>query len=257
MHANESYRTDLAYIHDAGYGAHARAAAVWLLQTLRKYQINGGTIIELGCGSGVSSQLLAAAGFDVLGYDLSRALIAIARQRVPAGQFRVESYLTANLPSCVAVTAFGECFNYRFDKRNSPARLGLLFRRIFEALAPGGLFVFDAAGPGRVPGGFRSHHQEGDGWAVFVSAVEDAEGRLLTRQITSFRKVGKLFRRDHEIHQQRLYPPSALANQLRAVGFHVRLVRNYGKLHLPAGLTGFLSCKPRQALPPGVVRQKE
>jgi SAM-dependent methyltransferase len=137
------------------------------VQALRDRRIATGRIIELGCGSGISSQVLAEAGFDVLGYDLSRAQVAIARKRVPGGQFRVESYLTASLPSCVAVTAFGECFNYRFDKRNSPARLAVLYRRIFDALAPGGLFGFDAAGPGRVPGGSRSHHRETDDWACW------------------------------------------------------------------------------------------
>jgi Methyltransferase domain len=68
------------------------------VQALRDRRIATGRIIELGCGSGISSQVLAEAGFDVLGYDLSRAQVAIARKRVPGGQFRVESYLTASLP---------------------------------------------------------------------------------------------------------------------------------------------------------------
>jgi SAM-dependent methyltransferase len=246
MSTNEPYRTDLAYIHDAGYGAHARAAAAWLLRTLCNYHIGPGRIIELGCGSGISSQVLAAAGFDVLGYDLSRALIAIARKRVPDAEFRVESYLTARLPPCVAVTAFGECFNYRFDKHHSPARLTLLFRRIFEALTPGGLFAFDVAGPGRVPGGFRTHHREENDWATLVTVEEDSERRLLTRRITTFRKAGKHFRRAREVHRLRLYPPAELAKQLRAVGFRVGLVQGYGKRHFPPGLVGFLARKPRK-----------
>jgi SAM-dependent methyltransferase len=244
MSPNEPYRPDLAYIHDNGYGAHARAAVGWFLRALREHRINTGRIIELGCGSGISSQVLAAAGFDVLGYDVSRALVAIARKRVPGGRFRVESYLTAALPSCVAVTSFGECFNYRFDKRNSPARLAVLHRRIFEALAPGGLFAFDLAGPGRVPGGSRSHHRETDDWAVLVTTEEDLERRRLIRRITSYRKVGKLFRRDQEVHQLNLYPPGELAKELRAIGFQVRLVHRYGKMKLPPGLVGFLARKP-------------
>ncbi|WP_339406168.1 hypothetical protein [Nodularia sp. LEGE 04288] len=48
-------------------------------------------------------QELEAAGYDVLRIDISEALVAIARKRVPNGQFRQELLLTTELPECVAV----------------------------------------------------------------------------------------------------------------------------------------------------------
>ena len=148
----DAYREDLAYIHDVGFGGFAREAAPVLLDALRRQGVVQGLVIDLGCGSGVLSQAVSDAGYDVLGIDLSEAMVDLARRRVPPGRFRVESLLSSELPPCVAVAAVGECVNYLFDDRNSSSTLAKLFRRIHAALAPQGLFLFDVVVPGRVPG---------------------------------------------------------------------------------------------------------
>src|SRR5437660_12344075 len=104
----DAYHDDLAYVHDAGYGRFARAAAPVLLGELRRHGVTGGRVIDLGCGSGILAAEVAAAGYDVLGFDISRAMIALARKRAPKARFREQSLWTANLPACVAVTAVGE-----------------------------------------------------------------------------------------------------------------------------------------------------
>ena len=65
---------------------------------------------------------------------------------------------------------------------------------------------------------------------------EDRQRQLLTRRITSFRQVGELYRRDQEVHRQRLLAGSELAAQLRSIGFRVRILRGYGPLR-SAGAT--------------------
>jgi SAM-dependent methyltransferase len=241
----DAYREDLAYIHDAAFGQFARQAAPVLLQALAARGIGSGLIIDLGCGSGILSEQLARAGYDLLGIDISPAMIALARKRVPGGRFQLGSVLEADFPPCVAVAAIGECFNYLFDQRHSSARLRGLYRQTFRALAPKGLFLFDVAEPGRVPGGgARQSFFEGDDWAVLVSNEEDRPGRLLTRRITSFRRVNSLFRRDQETHQQRLFDRAELAAQLRGIGFRVRILHRYGSLHFARGHVGFMAAKP-------------
>jgi SAM-dependent methyltransferase len=240
-----AYHDDLAYIHDAGFGGFARGAAAGLLPLLRQAGIMSGRVIDLGCGSGIWAGALATAGYDVLGIDLSEAMVRMARQRVPQGEFRAESFLTAELPPCAAVTALGECFNYLFDGRNTRAALCGMFRRILDALPPGGLFVFDVAGPGRVPApGTQRKYTEGEGWAVLVEAEEDRRRRLLTRRITTFRKVGELYRSDHEVHRLRLYPRQELTGRLRRLGFRVRTLAGYGPTRFAPGHVGFCARKP-------------
>jgi SAM-dependent methyltransferase len=241
----DAYRDDLAYIHDAGYGHLARAAGPVLLAELRRGGLGRGRVADLGCGSGFLSETVAAAGYDVLGIDISPSMIALAQERVPTGKFRVGSVLAAELPPCVAVAAVGEVVNFLFDTANTDRRLWGLFRRTFAALCPGGVFLFDAAGPGRVLGrGPRQQHAEGDGWAVLVTAAEDRPRRRMERRITSFRRVGELYRRDHEVHRLRLLPPGEVVKQLRAAGFRVRRLGGYGAARFGPRHAGFLARKP-------------
>src|SRR5262252_1578743 len=144
------YREDLAYIHDVGHGDFARQSAPGVLAMLRASGLTAGRVIDLGCGSGIWAEELARAGYDVLGVDISPAMIELARRRVPEAQFRVGSFLRARLPRCVAVTALRECFNYLFDQANSGEALAGLFARVHRALRPGGVLIFDVLQPGHL-----------------------------------------------------------------------------------------------------------
>jgi SAM-dependent methyltransferase len=169
-------------------------------------------------------------------------MVALARERAPRARFLAASFLDVELPACAGVSAVGECFNYLFDENNTKRALGKLFRRIFAALRPGGFLVFDVAGPGRVPGGNRRNYREEDDWATLVSAEE--KGGLLTRRITTFRKVGELYRRDHEVHQLRLFTRPEMMELLRQAGFRVRALAGYGELRFGPGHSGFVARKP-------------
>jgi len=239
-----AYRDDLAYIHDAGFGGFAGKSAPWLLDLFRSHGIARGTVVDLGCGSGIWAEALVNAGYDVVGFDISAAMIALSQRRVPAAEFCHASFLDAKLPPCVAVTAMGEIFCYLFDSQNTLAQLARFFRRAFEALCPLGLLVFDVATPGRVGEVHRRGYTEGEGWACLFEADEDRQRRILTRRITSFRKVGKLYRRDHEVHRLRLYDRAELASRLRTAGFRVRAVDGYGEMRFPPGYVGFVARKP-------------
>jgi SAM-dependent methyltransferase len=240
-----AYREDLASIHDAGFGRFAREAAALLLRELRPSTMERGLVIDLGCGSGILAEQLANGGFDVLGIDLSASLITLARNRVPGGQFRVESLLTAQLPRCIAIAAVGECVNYLFDDRHSLEGVRQVLGRAFAALVPGGLLVFDVAEPGRVPDGASKTFTEGEDWAVLVAAEEDLQHEFVTRHITTFRRAGELYRRDHEIHRLRLLPRKQVLSWLQDIGFRVEILNAYGTTRFPTRYVGFLARKPQ------------
>jgi SAM-dependent methyltransferase len=240
----DAYKNDLAYIHDVGFGSFARNSAPGLLNLLRQNKITSGLVVDLGCGSGVWASELSRAGYEVTGIDISPAMIAMARKRVPAADFRVASLLTAELPRCVAVTSLGECLNYLFDETNSLRQLRRLFRRVYDALTPGGVFIFDVAEPGRGKGP-RQKHFEGLDWAVLLEVDEDHRTNQLTRGITLFRKVGELYRRDQEVHRLQLYRRSEIARNLRSAGFRVHALRSYGDQAMIKGCVAFLARKAR------------
>src|SRR5713226_7733875 len=168
----EGYKDDLAYIHDVGFGDFAKNSAPRLLELLRQNGITNGLVVDLGCGSGLWARELTQAKYDVLGIDISPPMIEMARERVPGGEFRVASLLKTDLPRCVAVTSLGECLSYLFDESNSIRELRPLFHRVYDALKPGGVFVFDVAEPGRRKGP-RQKHFEGPDWAVLMEVEED------------------------------------------------------------------------------------
>ncbi len=238
-----SYRDDLAYVHDVGFGGFAADAAPWLLELLRSHALTDGVVVDLGCGSGIWARELSMAGYGVVGYDISEAMIAMAKKRVPRGEFHARPFLTARLRPCVAVTALGEVFNYLFDRRNTLERLADFFSRIHAALRPGGLFVFDVATPGREPTGQRQAFRQGSDWACMFEAREDSETRTLTRHVSTFRRVGTLYRRDDEVHRLRLYDRQEMTAALRDAGFRVQTVRDYGKAAFPPGYVGFIAHK--------------
>jgi SAM-dependent methyltransferase len=210
---------------------------------LRRGGIENGLVVDLGCGSGIWARELANAGYAVLGVDISPAMIAIARVRVAEAEFVAKSYLNFKLPECRAVTSLGEVFNYLFDKQNGFDALGRLFQRVYSALGPSGLFIFDVAEPERKRGDRQTFCVDRD-WAALVEFEHDVGRSQLTRRIVTFRKVGKLYRRHDETHHLQLFRGSEIAEVLREVGFRVRIVRGYGDYPLPQGLVGFVARKP-------------
>ncbi len=216
-----------------------------MLDILHQRKILGGLVVDLGCGSGLWAHELIKAGYDVLGIDQSAAMIEMAKKKAPKARFKKDSFLNVKLPLCDAVTSIGECFNYLFDKKNSKTELARLFSRVYNALRPGGLFIFDIVEPGQVTTSTPSmRNLQGQDWAILLQVNEDSKKNTLMRKMTIFRKAGKLYSRHEETHRLQLYKGSEIAAILRSIGFHVRLIRGYGKLRFRKAHVGFMARKP-------------
>ena len=239
-----AYDRDLAYIHDTGFTGFVRKAAPGLLRLLRQNRIAGGLVVDAGCGSGVWARELSERGYDALGIDISAHMIRLARRQAPGAKFRVGSFLSAPLPACDAVTAIGECVNYAFDLASGKRALAEFFRRVYEALRPGGAFIFDIVEPGAADGAPQRRFLEGLDWAILLEVREDRRRKTLTRRIVSFRRIGKLYRRSEETHLLHLYSGSELLAELSRAGFEARLLGGYGRFRFAPAHVGFLARKP-------------
>ena len=236
------YGEDLAHVHDVGFAFHAIDAGPFVLETLRGAGIGSGDVLEIGCGSGLLAEVVAGAGFAVHGSDLSAPMIDLARARVPGCTFEVGSYLDLAFPPCDAVVATGEVFNYTADEGVGPDAVARVFKRVGSAVRPGGVFVFDAATPGRCPPGSMERNFEADdrSWAILLR-VSEVEG-VLTRDMTVFVREGELYRRSVEVHRLRLYEPEWLVAALDAAGFDAVVRDGYGRT-FPPGLKAFIATK--------------
>jgi hypothetical protein len=87
------------------------------------------------------------------------------------------------------------------------------------------------------------HWTEGRDWAVLASSDGDRRRRLLERRIVSFRKTGRVYRRDEEVHVLRLYSTEAIVSRLESCGFAVEVLNAFGRFRLPAGIRGIVAAK--------------
>jgi len=231
------YSADLAYIHDAGFGDFAKRAAPELIRLLRAHHITSGRIVEIGSGSGILARRLVDAGYDVVGIDRSRDMVALARAKAPKARFRVGSLTRTSIPRCHAAIAIGEVVSY------VSASLRPFFTRVYTALAPGGLFIFDflESAEHRT---YERKSAEGREWAMISHAEVDAARRTLTRRMTLLRKVGGKYRRSHETHRVRLRSGTEVRGMLEALGFSVTLRHSYGRYRLLPGDVAVIAKKP-------------
>lgn len=232
------YGRDLAYIHHAGFSEFAEAASLGVIETLWRFGVRQGLVVDVGCGSGILARELTRAGFDVLGFDASAAMIEIARRTAPAARFEVTPIESAALPSCVAVTALGEVLNY-----TSLDAVQRFFERAAGALNDGGVLLFDIAERGSYPA-FDERRVDGEDWTVI--ATKESDGHRLVRRVETFRRDGEAMRRDREVHELELYDREDVVAALRAHGFRVRRKRSYGDYRLPSGHYAYVARRDRR-----------
>lgn len=221
------YGVEQARIHDERFGDLARAAADHLLGLLSEAGLTAGTVIDLGCGSGILAERLIDAGYDVAGVDVSEAMVALARERAPGARVEVGDAHTLPLPDeVVAVTAVGEVLGYDGP---APGALEALARRAAASLVPGGVLLMDLAGPGRHGPDVTAQrfHRHRD-WCLGMTATESVDGSSLVREITIFWPDGDGWRRVDERHDLRLFSPAVVLAALGAAGLEVAVLDSYG-----------------------------
>lgn len=240
----EHYGLHLARVHHEHFGSVARAAAAELRARLARGGFADGSVVDLAAGTGILSHELAQAGFSVLGVDISEGMLSIARAGTSTASFSRDSLWSVELRRSVAVTAVGEAFNYAADPSAGIDRLAQRLADVYRVLVPGGLLLFDVAGPGRSGGaGARRGFWSFEDLHLGLEELEDPGGGQLTRIITLFVPERGLHRRCREEHVLRLYAPDDVERLLRDVGFSVERLPGYRDHPLPAGWQAFAATK--------------
>lgn len=238
------YGTDLAYVHDRAFGGYCRQAVPGLLSALAMHGISEGTVVDLGCGSGVWLAALKQNGYTPVGIDLSPEMIRLARLRVDGAKLVEGSVFEAEMPSCRAITSVGEALNYCREGQEWESDLAALFVNAYGSLESGGLFVFDFRRPARTKARRqRRVDVSGDDWFLAAEIEEEPEGRRLTRRIVCSRKVRSEWRETKEVHLQRFLPAGRVLSMLRETGFRSRVVRSIGEWVLDEEHFGFIARK--------------
>ena len=94
-------------------------------------------VLDLGCGAGVPSTQQLAQRFHVLGVDISRSQLELARRNVPEAEFMLGDFSELQLPE----DAFEGVVALYAVSHLPREQHGQLFVDVFRWLAPGGLFL--------------------------------------------------------------------------------------------------------------------
>ena len=103
------------------------------------------TLLDLACGTGTMSRLLAQRGAQVVGVDLSEGMLAVARVRAEEAKLPIAFHaqdaamLDLGEQRFDGVLCLFDSLNYILE----PERLQAAFARVAAHLRPGGVFVFD------------------------------------------------------------------------------------------------------------------
>ena len=177
-------------------------------------------LLDLCCGTGTLSALLASRGYEMIAADQSEEMLMQAREKCaflsPAPLFLCQSAQELDLYGTVdAALCSLDGFNYiPFEELDG------VFEKLRLFIRPGGLLIFDVKSPEslRALDGSVSV-DEGEDLLCLWRADFDEEENCLVYGMDLFEREDNLWRRESEEHLEYAHEPDALRRGLEARGF--------------------------------------
>lgn len=194
----------------------------FLTEMLEEYQVPKGLVLDLGCGTGTLTEMLAEKGYDMIGVDNSVGMLSIAMEkRERSGKdilYLLQDMREFELYGTVgAVVSVCDSLNYLLEEEE----LIRTFRLVNNYLDPGGIFIFD----------FNTvyKYREIIGDAVIAENREDCsfiwenyyheKEEINEYELTIFvREQEECFRKFEESHYQRGYRLEQMKRALQEAG---------------------------------------
>lgn len=193
---------------------------------LAEHGITSGTICELGCGTGVMTELFAGAGFQMIGVDQSADMLAIAttkKMKTGSDILYVEQKMeNLELAEPVdAIISVCDSINYLLQEE----ALNAVFERVHKYLKPGGYLIFDmkTAYCYRNIIGNQTWVEQDEEVSYIWENYYYEDSDINEYMLTIFRKQqdSDLYERIEEAHYQKTYTIPALKILLNQNGLEV------------------------------------
>lgn len=198
--------------------------------------IKGGRALDLACGTGEFSYRLCQRGFQVTAIDISPAMLAVAEAKARAHDLALQ-FLQQDMRTFVFLDEYDLVFclcdsmNYLLD----PPDWLATFQRVFAALSPGGLFVFDVNTPYKLATtyGDQTYAADQGDFAYIWENDYDPDTGICHMELTFFvqkhREVAvNSYEKLIETHVQKGLSLKAITRLVRRAGFEV--LGQYGDL---------------------------
>lgn len=195
--------------------------AEYVTGLLREYGVEDGLVLDLGCGTGSLTQILAAKGYEMIGVDNSEEMLGIAlEKREESGQdilYLLQDMREFELYGTVrAVISICDSMNYILEKDE----LREVFRLVNNYLDPGGVFVFDLNTIykySEILGDSTIAENREEGSFIWENTYYE-EDCINEYNLAIFMKEGSLYRKFEEIHYQRAYELAEIKELLEEAG---------------------------------------
>lgn len=204
------------------------AAVDFYFSILEKEGLRPRSAVDLACGTGSVTAILARRGIRVTGVDLSEDMLTVAFQKTqdisPRPNYICQNLKDFQLPRGVDLAVCGlDSLDYVTD----PKECQQAIEKIYRALNPGGIFIFDVNTPEklRAMDGQIFLDEDEDVYCVWRGEF-DSQTNICSYGMDLFQREGKIWKRSFEEHREYAYTREQLTNYLKAAGF--TQIRVYG-----------------------------
>lgn len=209
--------------------------AAFLQKLLAKSTIPVHTVLDLACGTGTMTCLLAEAGYEMIGVDISEDMLSEAAGKTVSPGKIPPIYLQQSMEeldlygTVEAAVCCLDSINYLTDAR----ALKRTLQRLHLFVAPGGVFLFDVNTPCKLRSldGQVFLDEREDLYCVW-RAEFDRRSRICTYGMDIFERQGALWRRSLEEHYEKAWEVEELKHFLTEAGFG--RIRTWGDCRLRA-----------------------
>ena len=197
------------------------ATVEFYMQILQREGVKPRTVVDLACGTGSVTAILAKMGYPVLGIDMSEEMLTEAAMKTmdlePMPRFVCQKLQELKLPRAVDMAV---CALDSLDYVTDPDDCKEAIRRVYKALNPGGIFIFDVNTPEKLRAMDGQVFLDEDDNVYCVWRGEfDEETNICTYWMDLFQRQGQTWQRSYEEHREYAYSEEQLRGYLKAAGF--------------------------------------
>ena len=198
-----------------------QATVDFYYEILKKEGLRPRTCVDLACGTGSVAAILARDGLRVTAVDLSEEMLTVAQQKASDMEnpplFLCQPLQELYLPRAVDMAV---CALDSLDYITDPADCEAAIHRVYKALNPGGIFIFDVNTPEklRAMDGQVFLDEDDDVYCVWRGEFNE-ETNICSYGMDLFQRCGDMWQRSFEEHQEYAYSQAQLTGFLRQSGF--------------------------------------
>ena len=197
------------------------ATVAFYKEILKREGLKPRTAVDLACGTGSVTAILAKQGWEVIGVDLSEEMLTVAMEKVMdmehPPRFICQALQELKLPRAVDLAT---CALDSLDYITDPEDCAEAIRRVYKVLNPGGIFIFDVNTPEklRAMDGQVFLDEDDDVYCIWRGEF-DEKTNICSYGMDLFQRRGNLWERSFEEHREYAYSQEQLTGYLKAAGF--------------------------------------